>query len=80
MQMQAHRLADAFCEFIEAAIYTALQARGVYPADVFQRQRLYGIQVCKPRHPAIHGYVGSVLQQAKVVNASLLRCRLYRCL
>ena len=29
----------AFCEFLEVAIHTLLYARGVYPAEIFERKR-----------------------------------------
>lgn len=59
-------LIDAICEFLEAAVHTVLRARGVYSADLFERQRLYGIAVSKARHPELCGYIASVIANLKV--------------
>jgi hypothetical protein len=60
------RLVDAICEFLEAATHTVLLASGLYSAELFQRQRLYGIPTSKARHPELCAYITSVLLHLKV--------------
>ena len=65
-------LVDAVCEFLEAAVHVYLFARGLYSRDLFERQRLYGIDVRKARHPELCAYIASVIANLRV---SCLRLR-----
>ncbi|QDZ24657.1 mitotic spindle assembly checkpoint protein [Chloropicon primus] len=48
---------DIVCEFLEAAVHTALRVKGVYPAEVFERRRLYNVAVSRSRHPGLNTYI-----------------------
>ena len=49
------------CEFVEALIHQVLHLRKVYSADLFERQRLYGISVLRSRHPELNDYIRNVV-------------------
>jgi hypothetical protein len=59
-------LVDALLEFFEAAVYTTLRARNLYPSEVFHGRKLYGIAVHRARHPEVIHYVGTAFEQVKV--------------
>lgn len=63
-------LIDALCEFLEAAVHTVLRARGLYSADLFESQRLYGIAVSKARHPELSNYIASAVANLKPLLAA----------
>ena len=45
------------CEFLEAAVHTAVKVRGVYPPELFERRRLYNVVTYKARHPGLNEYI-----------------------
>ncbi|KIZ00227.1 Mitotic spindle assembly checkpoint protein MAD2B [Monoraphidium neglectum] len=63
-------LVDALCEFLEAAVHAVLRARGLYPPELFERARLYGVAVSKARHPGLCGYIASTISHIKPLLAA----------
>ena len=59
-------LVQVLCEYLEAFVHTVLFQRGLYAADLFGRQRLYGIAVRKARHPQLTTYIAQVVHSLKV--------------
>lgn len=54
------------CDFIEATVHEVLHLRGIYSAELFQRQRLFNIAVRKSRHPKLTDYIHGVVQSIRV--------------
>lgn len=59
-------LVQAFCEFLEAAVHTALYARNLYAREVFERARLYNVFIRRSRHPQLNAYIATVVGKLKV--------------
>jgi hypothetical protein len=53
--------ADVLTEFLEAALYSTLQRRGVYGAEHFTLRPLYGVHVAWARAPALLEYINDFL-------------------
>ena len=53
-------------EFIECLIHQLLHLRKLYSADLFERQRLYGIAVHRSRHPELNDYISTVVESLQV--------------
>lgn len=49
-------------EFLETCIHLILYQRSVYPSEIFQRRRRFGVPVRMARHPALLAYISSVAQ------------------
>jgi hypothetical protein len=49
--------ADVLCEFLEAAVHATLQRRGLYPRDLFELRRVFGVPVQFARPPELVEYV-----------------------
>ena len=62
----------ALCEYLEAFTHQVLFQRALYAADLFSRNRLYGIAVKKARHPELSLYIAQVISGLKVVFCLLL--------
>jgi len=58
----AHVAAETLVEYLEAAVYSTLARRGVYPAEMFESQLLYGVPVRRTRSPALEEYVEEFLE------------------
>ena len=58
----AHVAAEALVEYLEAAVYSTLARRGVYPAETFESHLLYGIPVRRTRSPALAEYMEGFLE------------------
>ncbi|CAM9259090.1 unnamed protein product, partial [Pylaiella littoralis] len=58
---------DILVEFFEAAVHSLLHARRVYPQDIFERRRKYGVPVWMSRHPELNNYIYEVLLRAKTL-------------
>ena len=58
----AHLAADALVEYLEAAVYSTLARRGVYPAETFESELLYGVPVRRTRSPRLAEYVSEFLE------------------
>lgn len=58
--------AELLLEFIEALVHQIVCLREVYRADVFERQRLYGVAVKRSRHPLLNEYIHEVVAGLKV--------------
>ncbi len=56
-------------EFIECLIHQLLHLRKLYSADLFERQRLYGIAVHRSRHPELNDYISTVVESLQVHSA-----------
>ena len=48
---------DVLCEFFAAAAHLILHARRVYPAELFERRRLFDVVVFRSRHPELNDYI-----------------------
>jgi mitotic spindle assembly checkpoint protein MAD2B len=62
---------SALLEFVECVVHETLHLRHIYPAELFQRQRLYNIAVRKARHPKLNDYIHGVVQSIKVNVAAV---------
>jgi mitotic spindle assembly checkpoint protein MAD2B len=49
-------------EFLEVCIHLILYQRNVYPSEIFQRRRRFGVPVRMARHPALLAYIASITQ------------------
>eukprot|EP00752_Nemacystus_decipiens_P003786 g3486.t1 len=58
-------MVDVFVEFLEAAVHSLLHARRLYPPDIFERRRKYGVPVWMSRHPELNSYIHEVLLRAR---------------
>eukprot|EP00037_Helgoeca_nana_P019120 m.185412 g.185412 ORF g.185412 m.185412 type:complete len:205 (+) comp24728_c0_seq2:345-959(+) len=56
------RAVEHLIDFLEAAVHQILYLRAVYPADLFERKKLYGIPVMQSRHPDLNEYIIQVLK------------------
>jgi hypothetical protein len=59
-------LVNVVCEFLEAALHVILHARGTYPAEAFERSRIYATQIQRCRHPQVLAYIGGVVAKLRV--------------
>lgn len=59
-------LVDVLLEFLEALVHQVLFVRELYAAELFQRQRLYGIAVRRSRHPELNAYISGVVGGLRV--------------
>lgn len=57
--------AELLLEFIEVLVHQIVCLRQVYRADVFERQRLYGVAVKRSRHPQLNEYIHEVVAGLK---------------
>ena len=64
--MNCDDIESALLEFVECVVHETLHLRHIYPAELFQRQRLYNIAVRKARHPKLNDYIHGVVQSIKV--------------
>jgi len=48
---------DVITEFLEACVHHTLQARGVYPKELFESANFYGARVQRARHPDLDRYI-----------------------
>ncbi|KAJ3322484.1 MAD2 mitotic arrest deficient-like 2 [Boothiomyces sp. JEL0866] len=56
---------EIIIEFIEAAIHFILYIRNVYPAELFDTVKLYGVPTKQARHPELIGYIQDLLETIK---------------
>ncbi|KAJ3271702.1 MAD2 mitotic arrest deficient-like 2 [Terramyces sp. JEL0728] len=56
---------DIIIEFVEAAIHFILYIRNVYPAELFDTVKLYGVPTKQARHPELVGYIQDLLDTIK---------------
>ncbi|KAJ8903251.1 hypothetical protein NDN08_004360 [Rhodosorus marinus] len=56
---------DLVLEFLFVAVQVVLFIEGVYPADLFERNRKFGIAVSVCRHPDVCSYVRDHLTEAR---------------
>lgn len=62
-------------EFLEAVLHQLLFVRQLYSAELFERQKLYGVAVRKSRHPDLNRYLHEVVSSLKVgLLIPLMRC------
>merc|ERR1712118_406904 len=52
-------------EFLEIAIHEILSKREVYPKEVFEHRKRYGLKVDMSRHPELNEYIFGVLDGAR---------------
>eukprot|EP00899_Mesostigma_viride_P005813 jgi/Mesvir1/15232/Mv06458-RA.1 len=48
---------EYMCDFLEVAVLQILYVRGLYPRELFQRRKKYGVPVQQSRHPLLSEYV-----------------------
>jgi len=58
-------LINEMLTFIEAAVHSILYCRGIYPSNLFERRRKYGMAVWMSRHPQLNTYITKVLRNAQ---------------
>eukprot|EP01038_Epipyxis_sp_PR26KG_P006410 gene6410-8823_t len=70
---------DLITEFCECLIHTTLYTRCIYPKNLFDIRKLYGIAVWQTRHPDINTYIRRVLNNANpLVEQNLLQELIFR--
>jgi len=52
--------------FLEAAIHCVLHSRRVYPPQLFELRKLYGVQVYMARAPALRRYIAGMLSAGQL--------------
>ncbi|CAM9221434.1 unnamed protein product [Laminaria digitata] len=72
-------MTEIVVDFMEAAVHTLLHARRVYPQDIFERRRKYGVPVWMSRHPDLNHYIFQVLLQAKSLMVDGVVRKVYVC-
>ena len=60
----------ALLEFTDCLIHQLLHLRKLYSADLFEKQRLYGIAVHRSRHPELNDYISTVVESLQVTQLS----------
>eukprot|EP00903_Cladosiphon_okamuranus_P017527 g16142.t1 len=58
-------MVDILVEFLETAVHSLLHARRLYPPDIFERRRKYGVPVWMSRHPELNSYIYEVLLRTR---------------
>ena len=53
---------EKILEYLEVAFHNILFAREVYPVELFERRRKYGVAVRMSRHPKLNCYIHSVVR------------------
>lgn len=56
---------DVYIQFLEVAIHQVLFARQVYPEDLFERRRAYGMSVWMGRHAQMNRQIHDTVARAK---------------
>jgi len=60
--LSKNNLNGILLEFIEAFIHQLLYIRKIYPADIFERRRKYGLPISMSRHPDLNNYIYQMLR------------------
>lgn len=71
-------LVDVLLEFFEALVHQVLFVRELYSAELFERQRLYGIAVRRARHPDLAAYVSDAVAGLRVRRLGRRGCWAWR--
>mmetsp|Transcript_3640 Transcript_3640/g.7285 ORF Transcript_3640/g.7285 Transcript_3640/m.7285 type:complete len:229 (+) Transcript_3640:55-741(+) len=58
-------VSSILCEFLEVAVHCILFHRAVYPPEIFDPRRMYGVPVRQSRHKALNDYIAQALTDAK---------------
>jgi len=67
-------LNGSFLEFLEVFIHQILYIRNVYPQEIFERRRKYGIPVWMSRHPGLNEYIFQFLRHtAPIMDQGLMQ-------
>eukprot|EP00656_Telonema_subtile_P014176 TRINITY_DN17228_c0_g1_i3.p1 TRINITY_DN17228_c0_g1~~TRINITY_DN17228_c0_g1_i3.p1 ORF type:complete len:106 (+),score=24.72 TRINITY_DN17228_c0_g1_i3:75-392(+) len=54
-----------FMDFLEVAFHTILFSRQIYPKEVFEKRKRYGIPVWMSRHPELNQYISDFIQSTR---------------
>jgi len=68
MHLDEAQCLEILLEFLEVFVHQVLTVRKLYSADVFERQRLYGIAVKRARHPELVNYIRETILSLKVLT------------
>ncbi|KAF7993211.1 hypothetical protein HCN44_006271 [Aphidius gifuensis] len=60
---------DLLVEFLEVAFHGILYYRKIYPEEIFEKQKLYGIGIWVSQHPDVNEYIDNVLVTIKEIIA-----------
>jgi hypothetical protein len=69
MEAPLPEVVDVFLSFLEAAIFTVLRARGVYPEALFERARAFGVVGPAPRAPPLADAVAAAVAALRPLAA-----------
>ena len=64
--IQMSAIIGTVLEFVDCLVHQLLHLRKLYSADLFERQRLYGIAVHRSRHPDLNDYINTVVESLQV--------------
>lgn len=62
-------------EALEAIVHQLLFVRQLYPAELFERQQLYGVAVRRSRHPELNSYIAEVVGSLKASDLATAGAR-----
>ena len=57
---------DLISEYLEAIAHEIIYRRSLYDANIFERERLYGIALHKSRHPELNLYISDSILSLRV--------------
>ena len=57
--------ADVVSDFLLASVHLILRTRNVYPADIFERRRLFDVTVFHSCHVELNEYISMVVHGAR---------------
>ena len=60
---------EAYLQLVEVCVHVVLAARGVYPAEAFERRRAWGVVAAQARHPRVCEAVAAALRSARPLVA-----------
>lgn len=68
---------DLLLEFLEVAFHGILYYRKIYPLEIFERKKIYGVGTWMSQHPEVNEYIDNVLatiKQAILVSQDSIKC------
>ncbi|XP_068155045.1 DNA polymerase zeta subunit 2 [Drosophila tropicalis] len=75
MQVESETLADINLEAIEIIVNHVLYLRGIYPAQIFKKRRMYNTPVFVSIFPLLNSYIAGILKSAReLLLKDVLQC------
>eukprot|EP01137_Pigoraptor_chileana_P036738 Opistho-2@32832 len=63
--LSLREIAGMFAECFEVAIHTILYVRGVYPKEIFEPRKKFGVLVWRSRHPGLNEYISDAVADVR---------------